>query len=100
MPGMFETSPTGRFEHSEPEIQSIKIPKGVSEFQDALAKLIDLVDRNTVSLGIPKHLIVMDLTQSNSDYAKLEKRLMDEREREAEINKRMRWMRLMYGDRA
>ncbi len=67
-------SHTGRLAHSEPAIQSIPIPEGVSEFQDYLAALVKLHDQQMQgALGVPKHLMVK--TQSNFDHAKLEERL-------------------------
>ncbi len=58
MPGMPPQTPTGRFEHSELDIQSIPISEGVSENMDHLAKLVKLHERAMQgALGIPKHLL-------------------------------------------
>lgn len=90
-------SPTGRFEHSEPAIQNIPIPEGVSEFQDTLAGMMKLHEKAMQgALGIPAHLLEMNLTQSNFDCAKVEQRLL----RQAEIDRRMDRIRRRYGVRA
>ncbi|KKL14105.1 hypothetical protein LCGC14_2519050 [marine sediment metagenome] len=95
MPGMFETPPTGRFDHWEPAIQSIPIPEGVSAFQDGLREMVKIHEKLMEgTLGVPAHLMESS-TQCNFDYARLEARVV----RQAEIDRRMDDMRRRYGRR-